>query len=180
MSLFQRLSSSVLYEGPRLNHYLDRVRLPSGRIVEAYHRMEIPDAVGAVILNDNGDILLVQSYRYPSDSVEWEFPAGLVDPGEHPVTAAEREALEESGYQTINHRLLQAFHPIISLSGHTFHVYECRAAEKVAEPDYDEVKSINWFTKGQIEDLIRDGEILDGITLTALLLHLSGLAQGAS
>jgi ADP-ribose pyrophosphatase len=147
--------------------------MPSGRVIEAYHRLEIPDAVGCLILNDKGEILLIESYRYPSDSVEWEFPAGLVDPGETNLQAVEREALEESGYQTTDHKRLLSFLPITGISGHMFHAYTCRAVEKVANPDPNEVRSTKWFSAEELRTMIFDGCIRDGITITALLLHLS-------
>lgn len=173
MSLFQQLSRTVLHEGVRLNHYLDRVRMPSGRIIEAYHRIEIPDAVGCLIFDDDGRVLLIESYRYPSESVEWEFPAGLVDPGETPEEAVVREALEESGYETTGHLKMLSYLPITGISGHVFHTYTCRAVRKAREPDPNEVRSVRWFAMDEIRTMIASGDIRDGITLNALLYHLA-------
>ena len=42
-------------------------------------------------------IVLVRQYRYPLGDYIYEFPAGLVEPGEEPVSAAIREMYEETG-----------------------------------------------------------------------------------
>ena len=42
-------------------------------------------------------IVLVRQYRYPLGDYIYEFPAGLVEPGENPREAGIREMLEETG-----------------------------------------------------------------------------------
>ena len=42
-------------------------------------------------------LVLIKQYRVPIDAVLYECPAGLIDEGEDPVTAAKRELLEETG-----------------------------------------------------------------------------------
>jgi 8-oxo-dGTP pyrophosphatase MutT (NUDIX family) len=49
-------------------------------------------------LRPSGRLVLIRQYRPPVDAFVIEFPAGLVDPGETPEQAAEREVLEETGY----------------------------------------------------------------------------------
>lgn len=44
-------------------------------------------------------ILLIRQFRPPARAQVWEFPAGLIDAGEDPATAAARELREETGYQ---------------------------------------------------------------------------------
>ena len=42
-------------------------------------------------------VVLVRQYRYPVGGYVYEFPAGLVEPGEDIVSAAKREIFEETG-----------------------------------------------------------------------------------
>ena len=74
-------------------------------------RTESPEAVKAVtkVNNPNGVIMygiygeqkdrvvLVRQYRYPIGSYVYEFPAGLVEPGEDLTQAGIREMYEETG-----------------------------------------------------------------------------------
>lgn len=42
-------------------------------------------------------LVLIRQYRYPLGNYVYEFPAGLVEPGEELLTAARRELFEETG-----------------------------------------------------------------------------------
>ena len=56
-----------------------------------------PGAVAVVALDDRGRVLLIQQYRHPVGTFEWELPAGLLDvAGEPPWQAAARELHEEA------------------------------------------------------------------------------------
>jgi NTP pyrophosphohydrolases including oxidative damage repair enzymes len=50
------------------------------------------------LLEPSGRIALIRQFRPPAGRAVIEFPAGLVDAGEDPETAARRELREETGY----------------------------------------------------------------------------------
>ena len=50
----------------------------------------------ALVTNDAGQLLLIKRASEPWKGY-WDIPGGFCDPGEHPITAAERETLEETG-----------------------------------------------------------------------------------
>ena len=50
------------------------------------------------VYGENKDkVVLIRQYRYPIGSYVYEFPAGLVEPGEELVSAGVREMFEETG-----------------------------------------------------------------------------------
>lgn len=59
-------------------------------------------AVMIVPFIDNEHILLIREYAAGTHSYQLGFPKGLIDPGEKPVEAANREMMEEVGYGANN------------------------------------------------------------------------------
>lgn len=169
----QQLARQKRYLSNWVNVYVDRVQFPAGNIAEEYHIIEYSsEAAAAIIENDSGQVLLARIYRYATDRVEWEIPGGRLDPGETPVQTALREALEETGWQTTDGRLLYTFHPTNGISRQRFHVVHCRALSQTADFDPEEVAETRWFSKEEIRQMIREGELMDGFTLAGLLIWM--------
>ncbi|MFO7631924.1 MAG: NUDIX hydrolase, partial [Caldilinea sp.] len=124
-----RLARRTIYENPWVSLYVDRVRFPGGRVIEAHHVLHFDkEAVATIVENARGDVLLVEAYRYVVDAIQWEIPAGGIDPGESILDAAAREAREESGCETVDHRLVSSFEPINGIGDKVHHLVHCRAA----------------------------------------------------
>ncbi len=67
--------------------------------LKAVNHNEAPD--GVIIYSVCGEkkdrLVLIRQFRYPIGGYIYEFPAGLVEPGETPEGAAVREMYEETG-----------------------------------------------------------------------------------
>ncbi|HTV72400.1 MAG TPA: NUDIX hydrolase [Candidatus Acidoferrales bacterium] len=98
-------SSRRIYEGRVVNLRVDEIDAPGGRrrLIEV-----IEHNGGAVVIArpTPDEIIMVRQYRYPVQDALWELPAGMVDPGETPDTAAARELREETGYTARSLRYL--------------------------------------------------------------------------
>jgi 8-oxo-dGTP pyrophosphatase MutT (NUDIX family) len=91
---------------------LDRIRWQGAdgrrRQWETAERIGGVDAVLIIPrLAPSGKLVLIRQYRPPVDGTVLEFPAGILDEGEHAGTCALRELQEETGY----HGTLTALHP---------------------------------------------------------------------
>ena len=169
----KRLSRTVIYENPWVNLYVDKVQFPDGRIIEKHHLLDFEkEAVAVLVENAQSQILLVHAYRYTTDTIEWEIPAGVVEDGESILEAAEREVCEESGYETINHELIYTYYPMNGISNQVFHIVRCQAAEKTGDFDRNEVKEFKWVSRQEIQEMVKDKLVKDGFSLAALLLYL--------
>jgi len=169
----ERLARETIYTCPWFTLHADRVQLPGGRIAERYHVMEMAhEAAGAVVDDGADNVLLVHSYRYPTDSVQWEVPAGGLEAGESPEEAALREALEESGHICADPRLVYVYYPMNGISTSTFNIVRARAVGAVDACDENEVAEWRWFSRAEIESMLAAGELHDGFSLVALLLWL--------
>jgi 8-oxo-dGTP pyrophosphatase MutT (NUDIX family) len=91
--------SEVVFNGRVWDVRQDTVRLGESPDADTVVREYIdhPGAVAIIGLDDDDRVLLIRQYRHPVRSMLWEAPAGLLDvEGEHPLTAAKRELLEEA------------------------------------------------------------------------------------
>ena len=86
-----------VYESPWCSLRRDEVVLPSGALQE-YHVFEIGPAVTVVPVLEDGRVVMIGQYRYPTGLTRWELPAGRIGDGETPQATAVRELYEETGY----------------------------------------------------------------------------------
>ena len=90
-----------IFDGKILSLRCDNVRTPSGRIASR-EVVEHKSAVGMLAVTDRKSVLLVRQYRYAVHEATLEICAGLVEKGEDPAQAAEREMQEELNVKAKN------------------------------------------------------------------------------
>lgn len=85
-------------DGSRAPYYVAS-RRKSADLIKAASHDNYPDGVilCGVYGEEKDRLVLIRQYRYPIDGYVYEFPAGLVEPGEDMVQAGIREMLEETG-----------------------------------------------------------------------------------
>ncbi len=79
-------------------------------------------AVLAVPLLDRETILLIREYAAGMDRYELAFPKGHIEQGEDPLTAANREIQEETGYAANRLEQIASFTIAPGYLGHTTHI----------------------------------------------------------
>ena len=75
----------------------DSYQTPTGKIVDPYFVVELPDCVLAVAITKENKVMLIEQYRHAIQQQSIEFPGGFIDKNETPQTAIKRELLEETG-----------------------------------------------------------------------------------
>ena len=163
-----------LYDSPWVALSLVDVEVPGVSRFD-HHVVRLPrPAVGTVVHDPDRGLLLLYRHRFITDTWGWEVPAGGVDDGEALEDAAAREVLEETGWRPRPVRALGRYHPSNGLSDQVFHVFAAEGAEHVGEPsDPAESERVAWVPVDDVRELVRTGAVLDGLSLTALLLWLS-------
>lgn len=168
-----RLGRQIIYESDFVSLYADKVRLPSGHIIEKYHQIHYPhEAVSVVIFNQDDEILLIESKRYTVMRLEWEVPAGRIEDGEAKEDAARRECLEETGCQIKDLRFLCTHNPANGMSDCVCHVFAARVQSESPEFDRNEVRAKKWVPRKKILEMLRDNQTQDGVSILAILFAL--------
>ena len=72
-------------------------RCPDAASLKAVTHRNNPDGVVIYSLYGEDRVVLIRQYRFPAGGYVYEFPAGLVEPGEDMRSAAVREMFEETG-----------------------------------------------------------------------------------
>jgi len=121
------------FRGPVFTVYTDEVLMPGGRYANRDYMAHI-GAVGAIALDDDDRVVLVQQYRHPIGARLWELPAGLIDvAGENLVDAAARELAEEADLIAERWQLLLDVHPTPGSSNEVIRLFLARGLSPVPE-----------------------------------------------
>lgn len=176
MSSFETvLASERIYEGRLINLRVDQIRTAAG--VESVREIvEHPGAIALIALDEAGRVLLVKQYRHAVRAVTLEIPAGILEPGEEPAAAAQRELREETGYRAERLERLGGIHTAPGFSTEYIHFFlATRLVPDRLAMDDDEVIDLLRLPLGDAIDLIHTGQIDDSKTVGGLLLAQSWL-----
>ncbi len=164
-----QISSEEVYRGRLLTVHSDRVRMPDGTESVREHVVH-PGAVVMLATLDNGKLLFERQFRYPLGQVFLELPAGKIDHGEPPLDTARRELREETGYKAKNWRHLGTMHPCIGYSNERIEIFLAHGLVFVGHQlDVGEFLEVIELSLSDALLAVRDGEITDAKTITALL-----------
>jgi ADP-ribose pyrophosphatase len=160
----------VLFTGRKIQVALDTMTGPDGKPVQRDVIIH-PGAVAILALVDACHICLIRNQRFILGEELLEIPAGTLEPGEPPETAAPRELAEETGYTAASWRKLAAFYPspgVLSERTHLFLAQDLTPGSMRLEEDEKLEPVVVPWEKAVAWAL--DGTIRDAKTLVALLL----------
>jgi 8-oxo-dGTP pyrophosphatase MutT (NUDIX family) len=158
--------SEVVYDGRVWDVRSDTVRYGDGEIQRDY--IAHTGAVAVLALDDEERVLLIQQYRHPIRSRDWEIPAGLLDvDGEPPLLTAQRELAEEVDLVAAEWEPLLTFHPSPGGNDEALHVFLARgfSAADEAHPRAEEEADIRveWVPLTGVIDGVLAGRLRNGI-----------------
>jgi 8-oxo-dGTP pyrophosphatase MutT (NUDIX family) len=149
-----------------------RYRHPMRRTEKDFVVMHAPDWVNVLALTRDSRLVLVRQFRFGIDALSLEIPGGVMEAGEDPVEAGQRELREETGYTGTNARLLGSVHPNPAIQSNRCHLVLVEEAEPTAGLEWDETEEIEVATM-PVDELLahaRAGGITHSLMLNALFL----------
>lgn len=152
----------------------DTVRRPDGS-VGSYAVVDAAP-IALVIPVDGERVHLVEQYRHPVAGRRWEFPSGTTDPNIDPDAAsvAARELHEETGLVAGKMTPLGTLDITPSTFSQTCAVFlatDLTEGTPHRDPDEQDMQSA-WFTRTQVERMMRDGIVSDSKSIAAYALLL--------
>jgi 8-oxo-dGDP phosphatase len=170
----QRVSSRIVYHNQWMRLREDVIQRPDGsRGIYSY--VEKPDFALIIPVERDG-FHLVEQYRYPVSHRSWEFPQGTPPNGEDadPTELARRELVEETGFQAGRLYRLGHLYPAKGMSSQGFTVFvadHLEAGQHSREHEEQDMRQ-HWFSRCELEDMIRSGTVTDDSTIAAYTLYL--------
>ncbi|HEX8322673.1 MAG TPA: NUDIX hydrolase [Tepidisphaeraceae bacterium] len=165
------VEKQVLYAGTKVHLELHHLRDADDR---KYKREVVVHPGAAVILPvlPDGRIILIKTFRYAVREHLLELPAGTIDPGETPINCAGRELMEETGYVAGKLTRLASFYSSPGVLTEKMHAYVATdLLPHAGEKDPGEEIELQPMTYEEAMNAALNGDIIDGKTLTTLLLY---------
>jgi 8-oxo-dGTP pyrophosphatase MutT (NUDIX family) len=135
-----------------------------------YVVLECPDWVNVIALTDDQQVVLIRQYRHGVDRVVLEIPSGIVEAGEEPLAAAQRELAEETGYTGERWTRLGAVYPNTAFQDNRCHHFLAEGVRLTTQPALDpgEAISVELHPLGNLAGLIATGQIAQALVLSAV------------
>ncbi|WOQ70374.1 NUDIX hydrolase [Microbacterium limosum] len=173
------VESDVVFDGRVWDVRHDTFLYNGERVSRDY--VDHTGAVAIVALDDEDRVLLLQQYRHPIRSRDWEIPAGLLDiAGEEPRETARRELAEETDLVARDWSPLLSIHTTPGGSDEVVHIFLARgladAPEVHAREEEEADIRLAWVPLDDAVDAVlagrmRNGILASGVLATAALLR---------
>lgn len=139
-----------------------------------FYVLEAPEWINVIPITVDDEVILVEQYRYGIERPTLEIPGGMVDPGEKPEEAAERELLEETGYRSDAWSSLGKVSANPAIMDNFAHLYLAEGCqyERAQNPDTHERLNIHLMPINQFLDYVADGIIHHSIVVAAVARYL--------
>src|SRR5665213_689370 len=167
----RRLSTQILHKNPWWEYRRDEYLHPDGSPGEFYYAHTL-GAVFVIPELEDGRILMLRQFRYLNQRESLEFVGGGMKEGLTHEQAAREELMEEAGFLAAELIPLGWFNPMNGASDEECYVFRARGlVASEARPEVSEEFEPVMVTLVELDRLIANGEIWDGMTLAAYALY---------
>lgn len=169
------LDSEYQIKRPWLTARRDHLLLPDGREIPEYYVLEYPDWVNVIAITKDGYFVMERQYRHALGCTCYELPCGVMEEGETPLDAAQRELEEETGYAGGEWKKLIVLSANPSTMTNLTHCFLATEVEKTSEQHLDatEELEVHLLTREEVCSVLRKNEMMQSLMVAPLLKYLS-------
>jgi 8-oxo-dGTP pyrophosphatase MutT (NUDIX family) len=149
------------------------VQLPSGHIMDDYYISKLGDVAMIIPVTSEGEFFFVRQYKHGIQEITLEFPAGLVESGQTPLSTAYAELEQETGIRAKNIILLGELRTLPSKNFSKLFGFVAKNAVVTKAQDLDISEEIEVVTLSakSVEEKIISGEINCSDTVALYFLY---------
>jgi ADP-ribose pyrophosphatase len=164
------IQSKIALNGKFISVRRDEIDYPGG-LHKTWDIVVHPGAVAVVPITQEGHLILVEQWRRAIGRITLEIPAGVLEPGEQPEAAAQRELQEEIGKKAGSLVYLGPYYSSPGVFTEQVHLYVGKNLENsvLRGDDTDEI-DIRIVPMKTALKLIEDRTICDAKTALGILL----------
>lgn len=183
--LWEEVSTEHIVQDEWIDFRRQAFRFPDGRIFEPYYTYSRRNYIIVVATDTEGNYLLVKQFRQGIRKVTLEFVAGGIErsdgkeyggaddlSAEDGLSAAKRELMEETGYESDEWTHLMTLPANATIADNYAYLYVATNCRKVGGQSLDEMEflHVEKRTKAEIERMIKEGEFPQAMHILAYLL----------
>ncbi len=155
-------------KGKKYTFLVREAKLPDGRTTRV-EMIEHPGAALIIPFITSRKIIMLRQYRAVLGSYLYELPAGTLEKGEKPLSCAQRELAEETGYGAKKLTRLGKIIPVPGYSDEVIHIFKAEGLTRQdAVKDVDEIIQTFLMSRQEVLNQFRKGKVVDGKTICAL------------
>lgn len=171
MEKIKRIDRSLVYKGAWISMYTDSMAFANGNFAN-WDFIHHNGAAAMVAEDSDGKIIMIRQWRPGAEEEILELPAGGINQGEEPLTAAVRELREETGALCETAEPLLMIQPSPAYNDEKVHMFYCKVTGYMdLELDANEYVTVERYPLKELISMILNGRISDSKTVAGLFAY---------